>query len=328
MRCMKLPGRRAILAGLALSLAKPALSAPSEATAGTLLVAGPPGGRLDSWAGLFAPLLGRSMPARTPMELQNVGGIDGVTGANQFEALVVPDGGTALLVPGSAALSWLAGETRAQFDPAHWVPLWAATNAAVLVSRNALVPGSKLRVAAASPAGPELPALLALDLMGITAILSPAASAEASVIRGPSFNEGLLAASFAGFQPVMTLGNPGTGQAGRDPRLPTVPTALELILNRAPPDLLAALMAAQTAAQLDAGLVLPALTPAASVASWRRACLALQQDPEIRREAARLGTRLIPADAVATCTSGIAGNSSTVLALRRWLATRHDWRPA
>lgn len=329
MRCMKLPGRRDVVVGLALSLAGPALSAPTEATVGTLLVAGPPGGRLDRWGELVAPLLARGMLSRTPMVLINVGGIDGVTGANQFEARGAPDGTTALLVPGGAALSWLAGETRAQFDPARWVPLWAATNAAVLVSRNALVPGSKLRVAAASPAGPEMPALLALDLLGITAILSPAASADASLIRGPNFNEALFAAAFAGFQPVMSLGDPNaTGQAGRDPRLPTVPTSFELIQNRAPADLLAALMAAQTATQLEAGLVLPALTPASSVAAWRRACLMLQQAPEILREAARLGTRVIPAESVATCTSGIAGNSTTLLALRRWLATRHEWRPA
>lgn len=310
-------------------MVSPALSAQSDTTPGTLLVAGPPGGRLDRWAELFAPLLGRSMPSRIPMELRNVGGIDGVTGANQFEARGAPDGSIALLVPGSAALSWLAGETRAQFDPARWVPLWAAANAAVLVSRNTLVPGSKLRVAAASPAGPELPVLLALDLLGITAILSPAASADASLIRGPNFNTALLAAASAGFQPVMTLGGIGTDARGtRDARLPTVPTAFELIRGQASSDLLAALTAAETATQLEAGLVLPALTPAASVAAWRRACLTLQQDPVISREAARLGTRVIPADSVATCTSEIVGSAATLLALRQWLAARYDWRPA
>lgn len=328
MRRMMPLGRRQVLAGLTLACASPALASTAEAQPGTLIVAGPPGGRLDHWAEAFAPVISRGMPGRSPVVWRNVGGNDGVTGANQFEARGEPDGSTALLVPGMAAVSWLTGEARAHFDPARWVPLWAGTDSAVLVSRTVLTPGVKLRVGAAGPAGPELPALLALDLLGIDVALCPAASADAVLLQGGGLPAALAAAAQSGMQPVMTLGAVGIDGLGRDPMLPTVPTALEMVQGRAPADMLAALQAAGTAVMLDAGLVLPALTPAGAVALWRRACVSLQQDPEVLREAVRLGTRLIPADVVASCTSGIAGSPATLLALRSWLATRYGWRPA
>ena len=45
-----------------------------------------------------------------------IGSADGVTGANQFEARGAPDGQTVLLVPGQAAVAWMVGDPRAQFD--------------------------------------------------------------------------------------------------------------------------------------------------------------------------------------------------------------------
>ena len=67
------------------------------------MIAGPPGGRLDRWADMLVPALSRGLAGRVPLARRNVGGIDGVTGANQFEARGEPDGSTALLVPGAAA---------------------------------------------------------------------------------------------------------------------------------------------------------------------------------------------------------------------------------
>ncbi len=325
MRRTMLPGRRTILAGAAALVARPTLGIPREAqSAGpvSIVVAGPSGSRLDRWSELIAAAIGRTVTAQTPIDRRNIGGIDGVTGANQFEARGEPDGRTALLVPGSAALSWLTGETRARFDPARWVPLWAGTASAVLVSRVALTPGTRLRVAAGGPVGPELPMLLALDLLGIQAVPSPLHACDAVVVLGGG-------PAYDGLQPVLTLGSPGDdGQALRDPLLPSVPTVFELLADKSPPDLLAALQATTRAVQLEAGLVLPALTPAASVARWRFNCETLHKDPDLLAEAARLHTRLIAADRVASCTSAIAGSPATLLALRTWLATRYDWRPA
>ncbi len=325
-------GRRSLIAGLGLTVAggaRGALPDSSVATEGTLIVAGPPGGRLDRWADVLAAKIGRALPARTPLARQNVGGLDGVTGANQFEVRGEPDGSTALLVPGAAALSWLIGETRAKFDPAHWLPLWAGAGSAVLVSRVALTPGRALRVAGEGPAGVELPALLALDLLGIDGQPVGAASPDAVLIRGQDMKAALLTAAVSGMVPVMTFGAVGLdGKLGRDPAYPAVPTAFELVGVRAPAPMLAALRASTLAVQLDAGLVLPQLTPAATVALWRNACAPLLADADVTAEAARMGARLIPASMAADCTSRIAGDPAMLLALRRWLATRYDWRPA
>ena len=310
-------------------LAMPARAAPSDSPAYGIVVAGPAGGRTDRWADLLVPAIGRGFASKLSMTRQNLGGIDGVTGANQFEARVEPDGTTGLLVPGSAMLSWLTGEMRARFDPARWVPLWVGLGGVVLFSSTPLVKGQPFRMAAASPAGPELPALLALDILGIDVTLGASDLSGTAVLAGP-FNAMTPALAMqAGLRPVLTFGAlTEQGTIGRDPNYPDVPTAMELTIDRAPKDILAALRSAVMATQLDVGLVLPALTPAASVALWRRACAALPTDPAILEQAGRVGTRQPTPDQVAMCTTSIAGNSGTLLTLRRWLATRYDWRPA
>ena len=322
-------GRRQVVGGLAALVAMPARAATVDITAYGVVVAGPAGGRTDRWADLLVPAIGRGFASRSLMVRQNLGGIDGVTGANQFEARVEPDGTTGLLVPGVAMLSWLTGEMRARFDPARWVPLWVGLSGVVLFSRTPLVQGQPFRMTATSPAGPELPALLALDILGIDVELVPPDLPGGAVLVGPFSSMTPALATQAGFRPVMTFGILNAqGTIGRDPDYPDVPTAFELTIDRAPKDTLAALRSAALATQLDVGLVLPALTPAASVALWRRACAALPADPVILEQASRTGTRQPSADQVAMCTTSITGTSGTLLTLRRWLATRYDWRPA
>ena len=323
-------GRRRIVGGLAALLATPALSATAESGPYSIVVAGPAGSRSDRWADVLVPAAGRGLATKLQVLRQNVGGIDGVTGANQFEARVEPDGTTAMLIPGAAMLSWLTGEMRAHFDPARWVPLWAGLGGAALFSRMPLEPGRRLKVAAASPVGPELPALLALDILGIEVTLGAFDPADVSAILvGPSTAAVASVATKAGMQPVMTFGAMTTqGVIGRDPDYPHVPTAAELTRGRAPREVLDVLQSTAMAVQLDVGLVLPALTRASSVAVWRRACATFASDPGIQQEASRLGKRQASLDEVTACTSGIAANSSTLLVLRRWLATRYDWRPS
>lgn len=328
MRTPAMPTRRSVVAGMAGVLGCSSRLRAAAAGA-TLLVAGPPRGRLDRWSSVLGPAVGRGLPSHMPLELRNIGGVDGVTGANQFEARVEPDGQTALLVPGAAALSWLTGEMRARFDLAHWVPLWAGMGSAVLVSRVGLVPGGQLRVAANSPAGPELPALLALDLLGVAAAPGPAEGAEAVLLQGPDLQSALPGALAAGMRPVMAFGTLGPdGSAERDAMFPSVPTAFELVRERASPAMLAALRASACAMQLSATIVLPALTPAAPVSVWRYACKSVQQDAAVQDEASRLGARCIDPDTVSAYTGLVAGNREALLALRQWLATRYDWRPS
>ncbi len=324
---MPLDRRRFLLAAASAALPAGADAAAPESL--HLLVASPPGARLDRWADPLSTAVGRGLPSHLPLLRQNVGGLDGITGANTFEARAEPDGSTALLVPGASALSWLVGETRAKFDPAHWLLLWAAALPGVLVSRVQLQPGRNLNIAAAGPTGPELPILLALDLFGVSPVLTPAADADAVFLQGSPQAISVQSAAARGLNPVLSLGAIGAdGTPGRDPMLPTIPTTLELARERTPPLLASALQAATLAVQLDAGLVLPQLTPAASVATWRRACQPALSNPELVAEAARLGAQMLPAPTATTCVGRIAGDPDVLLALRRWLATRYDWRPA
>ncbi len=293
-----------------------------------ILVAGPPQGRLDRWADLLIPALGRAMPSAfagpsaQPVIRSIVGGVDGVTGANQFEARVMPDGGTALLLPGAAAMAWLVGDPRAQFDAARWVPAWAGLASAVLVSRVPLSPGGSLRVGGAHPAGPTLPALLALDMLGIAVTPSDDKAADAVFLSGQGAR--VAATAQQGMAPVLTLGTiDPAGNWQRDPAFPAVPTAVEAASRRAPPTaMLAALRAASAAAMLDAALVLPQLSPANWVALWRRACAEASATPDLLDEAAALGVRTASAPATATLMTSIAADVPTLLALRSWLDTR------
>lgn len=293
-----------------------------------LLIAGPPKGRLDRWADLLIPALGRALPsafahpAAQLITRSAIGGVDGVTGANQFEARVSPDGGTALLLPGSAAMAWLVGDPRAQFDAARWVPAWAGLASAVLVSRVPLNPGGTLRVGGAHPAGPTLPALLALDILGITVTPSPDNAADAVFHSGQDAR--IAATAQRGMVPVLTLGaiDPA-GSWLRDPAFPTVPTVIEAVSHRVPPmPMLAALRAASAAVMLDAALVLPQLSPANRVALWRWACTEASATPDLLAEAAALGVRTATAPATATLMASIAADVPTLLALRSWLDAR------
>src|SRR3974390_1011620 len=71
----------------------------------TILVAGPDGGGLHLWARAMQPAFAQSLAPGTTVHQTDIGGPDGVTGANQFEVRVAPDGRTVLLVPGDAVLA-------------------------------------------------------------------------------------------------------------------------------------------------------------------------------------------------------------------------------
>lgn len=300
----------------------------------TLLVAGPPRGLVDRWAALLAPALARSFPAGTAVEREVAGAADGVTGANQFETQAAPDGGTALLLPGSAALAWLVGDPRAQFDAARWVITLANVTPVLLASRIPLTrigPGVRLRVAAAGPAGHDLPGLLAVELLGaeVVPVFGAGADAvlrgeaDAMLLRGRGVMPVVQACAEAGAPPVLALGSQDDlAPPRRDPAFAHLPHLSELMRAEAAGPLFDAWRVAATAAQLDTALALPKLTPAAMIALWRRACAQAATAPELQQEAARLGLRTLATPSAATVTA----DAAALLELRRWLAVRFDWR--
>jgi hypothetical protein len=313
-----------------------------------LLVAGPSNGALNGWADAVLPALEQSLPPDTPIHRAVVGGPDGVTGANQFEARGVPDGLTVLLVPGRAVLAWMVGDPRAQFDVGHWVPVMAGVTPGLVVGRAA-VPAhdGRIRIAAAGGvAGPDLPALLGCDLLGARPEPIPGLTDHAAVqsafaqgavdvvfLHGHGVREQLAALASAGAQPLFTLGTfDDAGQIVRDPALPDVPDLAELYATRfgrrpAGP-LYGAWSAAAAAAQLEFALVLPQLTAAAMVSLWRRAGTEATAATSVQTAGAALGVRPLGGVSATAITAAAAADSTALLDLRRWLASRFDWHPA
>ena len=319
------------------------MAATSFPDGATLMVGGPGGGPANSWAEWLSPGLGRALPPGTAVHTDVVGGVDGVTAANVFEARAVPDGSTALLLPGSAAMAWLVGDPRARFDTAHWVPALAGVTPGLVVSRVAglRAPGdAPVRLAASSAAGPELPAMLALDLLG--AAWSPvfglgegaaldalaAGQVDAVCLRGRRVPELVQMLADAGAQPLFSFGAVDeTGVRQRDPAFPGVPTVIELLAGRGGETALRrAWFATAAASDLDIAMVLPQLTPAAIVAVWRRAAAQAAGSGAVLAQAAAQGVRTLSAPAATASTAAVNADAPAQLALRTWMASRLDYR--
>jgi hypothetical protein len=314
----------------------------------SVLVAGNPDGPLDHWAGALIPALAHALPPGTRIGKRNAIGNDGVTGANQFTALAVPDGATALLVPGAAATAWLVGDPRVHFDMASWIPAMNALAPAALVGTvplSAIAPEQSPRIAAAGPIGPDLPALLALDLLGANAtpvfgLGEPDRARQALrdgavdlvFLHGEDVPERARALAEVGAAPLFTFGTVNAaGQQTRDPLMPDVPTIEEVsasLLGRPlRGKLLGAWKAAAAATTLDYALVLPALTPPDIVGLWRSMSGAMAASPAVRALAEATSVRIETTPNANSGTVAIAANAATLLTLRGWLASRFGWDP-
>jgi hypothetical protein len=309
----------------------------------TLLVAGPAGEQTSRWGNACALALSAGFPGAPDIATIAVGGLDGVTGANRLDALVVPDGRTAAIVPGGALIAWLTGDVRVHFDPTRWVPVMMAMGAGVLVVRapgqhpatlddlRALAP---LRLAADQPQSNDLAVLLALGRLGIatTPIFGLrdvaaksraflAGEADAVFLAGEGVPEDVAALTAAGGTTLFSL-----GRGMPDASLPDVPD-LAAFAGPTAPALGNAYAAAAMASKLDFVLVLPKLTDPALVSMWASAA-----SQAITSEA------LVAAAAASAVTLGDAGAAAAALAplrlaqadqpgLQAYLAKNFGWQP-
>jgi hypothetical protein len=336
-------------AGARAAMALPSPAAPVAAVpfpdGVTILVAGPDGAPLCHWGEVIAAAFGKSLPPSTAVHLTCAGGTDGVTGANQFDARVPPDGSTVLLTPGFAALDWLVGDPRTHFDAGHWLPVMAGIAPAVVMARNASVrPGQVVRIAASSPAGPQLPAMLGLDLLGtrlaprfglieqsqiVAAFTSGAV--DAVLAWGEHVPQQVAALRNAGAKPLFTLGqtDPDTQAQPGNPDVPTLVELHQSLLGDVPDGpRLEAYRAAAAATQLEFALVLPQLTSAAMVALWRRTAEQAVADPDVQAMAEARAVQPLHGVSAAAATAGVAIDTTVLLDLRSWLASRFNWRPS
>lgn len=275
------------------------------------------------------------------LRLRFVGGQDGVTGANQFEAQ--PDTSSsldtqdALLLPGSAALAWLAGDSRVRFDATRLIPLLASVSPGVMMARSAGGP-AVLRVACAGATEAGMAGLLGLDLLGIPARAAAPMQdhamavrdglVDAVFLRGSGVPANRAALQATGLSPCFAV---GLGEDGmiRDPALADVPTLAALMAGRPRADaaLMAAWRAAASASVLDMALALPALSLPASVSRWRLACLGTLASPDVQAEARGRAVRLLAGPGCSAAMADAAADGAAQLALRRWMTTRLGWHP-
>lgn len=328
--------------------ARAALSANAATSfpdAATILIAGPEGGYLDHWSRVVQPALALTLPPSTTLRRVSVGAIDGVTGANQFDARTPPDGQTVLLAPGEAALAWLVGDPRAQYDVARWMSVMAAVAPGVVMARpGAIRPDRRVRLGSSGPAGPDLPAVLAFELLGVQTELLPALSegaepaalagglVDAVFLRGRNVADRAALLIAAGGRPAFTLGAlDDEGRMGRCASFPDVPVLAEFCLTlrgQSPTGpLYAAWCAAAVASQLHFALVLPALTPASMVALWRRASSEAAATLDVQSAALSMGVRAVGGPEAMAIAGAAIADQAALSALRSWLTERFGWSP-
>jgi hypothetical protein len=202
----------------------------------------------------------------------------------------------------------------------------------------------ELRLAASIPTGPEIAALLALDLIGVRATpvfgfsapgAARAALAEQAIdlvfLHGPGVPSQLASLASLGARPLFTFGaTDQSGRLSRDPLSLDLPLLTELPgIERTKLDgpLYRAWCATAAAVQLDFGLVLPPVTPAGMVALWRRAGLQAASSPQLQAAAASVAVRPIAIPNANTTLGSVAADQQALLALRQWLGSRLNWQP-
>lgn len=304
---MRANRRGLMAAGLTMGVAPVARAVSRGAT---MLVPGPADGAAVRWASALAGIL--AAQAAPPLATRVVGGADGVTAANRFAAEAGPDGQMLLVLNGAAAQARLIGETRARFDPAGWLPVCAGIGAATVIGTGTLQARQRpIRVALRAPDAPEAVALLVFDLLGLPAI--PVLGAGAGALESDAADVAIATVAWSPrWQPWFALGATADAPAG------DVPHALDLVAA-APEALRGAVRAAGLAVQLEAALVLPALTEADRLARWRAAAQRwVEEGPPGRR---------LDGPAAAALLTAASPPPEAMLAYREWLLRRLGVQP-
>lgn len=319
-----------------------------------ILVGGPAGGRMDRWSkatalGMESGLAGLSHDAIDPVIIRTSGGVDGVTAANRLQALVVPDGRTAVMLPGLAAIAYLVADPRVHFQIGNWVPVLAGISSGVLMVRGGaarLGTPEPLRLAASSPESADLAGLLLLARLGVPmapvfglrgedvkAHAFATGEADAVLVTGENVPATTALLTAEGAAPVCSLGAVDeSGRIMRDPAFPNLPEVSELAAMRGAdflsPALDAAFRAAAAAALLDFVLVLPHLTAPAAIALWREVGAGAITTPAMESAAYASSIRLGAGPTAEAALAPLALGADALLALQSWLAAHFNWHPA
>jgi len=339
--------RRHFLAGLgAVPFGARLALADSGAPSLSLLVAGPDGEQTSRWGNACALAMSAGFPGTPSVICDAEGGLDGVTGANRLDALVMPDGRTAAILPGASLIAWMTGDSRVHFDPTRWVPVMAGTNSGVLVARvgkkapslQALRGFAPLRLAVDRPESNDLAALLALQRLGVA--VAPvfglrgtdaktrayvAGEVDAVFLCGEGVPEDIAPLTANGGAPVFSLGQmDDAGNVGVDPLFPSVPDVAAFAGGTV---LDAAYQAAAAAARLDFFMVLPKLTDPGAVAAWRQAAAAAAADPAVMAAASASSVTLKDSAGAAAELLALDISAPDQAGVQAYLSSNFGWHP-
>ncbi len=342
--------RRRVLAGLAAAAIAPwGARADDPAADLSLLVGGPEGQQTSRWADACALAMQVGFPGAPAILPQAVGGLDGVTAANQLDALVVPDGKTAAVLPGAALIAWLTGDSRVHFDPTRWVPVLAGCNSGVLVVRlpagsapelKTLLAMAPVRLAADQPQSNDLAMLLAMARLNVPAApvfglrgrgaklrAFVAGEVDAVFLSGEGVPEDVAPLVAAGGVPVFCLGGMGPdGAVGPDPLFPGLPDVIAFG-GHAPAFLDSAYRAAAAAARVDFIMVMPRLTDPGAVAQWRQAGVTGIGAPAMAAAARASSISLTGAPVAAASLAALDLVAADQTGLQAYLVKSFGWQP-
>lgn len=309
-----------------------------------ILAGGPPEGRIDRWSRAAAQALTPALAAHATMRTETVGGVDGVTAANRAQNLVVPNGRTATMLPGTTAIAFLTNDPRVQFQPDNFVPVLGGLNPLVFVVRGGLKrlnAPTPLRVAAASPESGDLAGLLGMARLGVP--VAPVFGLNGTRAKSRAFANGQADAVLLFGEGVIEDVAPLTAEGGivvctfalpsPDPSATTafgqVPTLEALISARGgsavskPLD--QAYRAVVSVCAVDFMLLLPHLTAPTDIALWRYASARAIQDPAMQDAASASDLTLVSGIEAAASVAPLATGPDALLALNRFLASQYGW---
>lgn len=314
----------------------------------SVLSSGPAYGYVAGWAKLLTPSLLSGLASHDVTSTFNaMGGPDGVTVGNAFGARMDPDGSTLMFAPGAALLAWLEGDSRVKYAPDHWISILVGLTPGVLLGHRGLTltPGQHrpLRIGATNPLGPELAALLALDLIGVPAVPvfgmgDPASLAEGlrrrtidlAFLSGPKLKRSLTDMAASGAAPLFSTGAQACdGSVMRDPLLPNVPSFVEaaatLAIDARQMPGFAAYSAAAAAASVCFAAVLPDLVRAETVAEWRYAAEISTDSLSVAAVAVSQDVRFLTGSCAAALFAQLAGGPMMTASLRATIGQRYGW---
>jgi hypothetical protein len=263
-----------------------------------------------------------------------------VTGVNQFDARVMPDGTNVVLFPGSVGLALLANDSRVRFDAAHFLPLLACAGRGVVMLRGGLGARrtSPVRVACQAGLDPGAAALLAFDLLGLPALPVAAGAdvlqavhggaADAVFVSSETPSVQIQALLQAGLAPALSAGLPGGAgdAAGHAALAPHLLALLPADRVRADP-LVAGWTALAAASVTGMVLAVPRLSPAGAIARWQAACGATGSDPGVTEAVQARGAQWLTGLAAGRTMAAMVAPDAAQTALRGWLAMRLNWQP-